>query len=63
MLNLRALPSYCAVPQTGQTDCHRLMRDRHRRHILNRERHHKNDEASAVKKIMKIFWIMRALPP
>jgi hypothetical protein len=49
---------YCAAPQTWQTDAHRLMRDRQRRHILKRVRHHKNEEAAAVKMRIKIFWIM-----
>jgi len=29
-------PTYCSAPQTWHTDAHRLMRDRHRRQILNR---------------------------
>jgi hypothetical protein len=49
-------PSYCSAPQTWQTDSHRLMRDRHRRHILNRLRHHRADDASAVKTRIKTFW-------
>jgi hypothetical protein len=40
--------SICSAPQTWQTDAHRLMRDRHRRHILNRLRLH-NKDANAVK--------------
>src|SRR5262245_33651352 len=42
-------PVYCSAPQTGQTVAHRLMRDRHRRHILNRARHHSSEDASAAK--------------
>jgi hypothetical protein len=34
------------------------MRDRHLRQILNRVRHHKNEEAAAVKMRTKIFCIM-----
>jgi hypothetical protein len=49
-------PSYCSAPQTWQTDAHRLMRDRHRRQILNRLRHHKNEDASAVKTKRMTFW-------
>jgi hypothetical protein len=49
-------PSYCSAPQTWQTDAHRLMRDRRRRQILNRQRHHKNEDASAVKAKMMTFW-------
>src|SRR5215468_789482 len=41
--------SYCSAPQTWQTATHCLIRDRHRRQILNRLRHHKNEDASAVK--------------
>src|SRR5262249_7052026 len=48
--------SYCSAPQTRQTDAHRLMRDRHRRQILNRVRHHRNDDASSVKTRMMTFW-------
>ena len=32
------------------------MRDRHLRHILNRLRHHRNEEASAVKMRRMTFW-------
>jgi hypothetical protein len=49
-------PSYCSAPQTWQTAAHRLMRDRHRRQILNRLRHHTNEDASAVKTRITIFW-------
>src|SRR5262245_4560121 len=49
-------PSYCSAPQTRQTVAHRLMRDRHRRHILNRLRHHKNEDPSAVKARMITLW-------
>ena len=49
-------PSYCSAPQMWQTDAHRLMRDRHLRHILNRLRHHRNEEASAVKMKRMMFW-------
>src|SRR5262245_28830991 len=49
-------PSYCAEPQTWQTDSHRLMRDRHRRQILNRLRHHRNEDASAVKTRIITLW-------
>src|SRR5215469_5181198 len=49
-------PSYCAAPQTWQTDSHRLMRDRHRRQILNRLRHHRNEDASPVKTKIMTFW-------
>src|SRR5262245_3298685 len=48
-------PSYCSAPHTWQTVAHRLMRDRHRRQILNRLRHHKNDDASAVKTRIMTF--------
>jgi hypothetical protein len=51
-------PSYCSAPQTWQTDAHRLMRDRHLRHILNRVRHHRNEDARAVKTIITTFWII-----
>src|SRR5262252_6515120 len=47
---------YCSLPQTGQTDAHRLMRDLHRRQILNRLRHHKNEDANAVKTRIITFW-------
>src|SRR5262245_16654150 len=40
---------YCSAPQTWQTVTHRLMRDRHRRHILNRVRHHRNDDRQRCK--------------
>ena len=43
------LSPYWSAPQTWQTDAQRLIRDRHRRHILNRLRHHMNEEASAAK--------------
>jgi hypothetical protein len=46
------------VPQTWQTDVQRLMRDRHRRQILNRLRFHKNEDAAAAKMRIKIFWII-----
>lgn len=49
-------PSYCSAPQTWQTDAHRLMRDRHRRHILKRARHHRNDDASTAKTKRMTFW-------
>ena len=42
-------PSYCSAPQTWQTAAPRLMRDRHRRQILNRLRHHKKEDVSAAK--------------
>jgi hypothetical protein len=32
------------------------MRDRHRREILNRLRHHKNEDANAVKTRIMTFW-------
>ena len=32
------------------------MRDRHRRQILNRLRHHRNEDASAVKTRIMTFW-------
>jgi hypothetical protein len=51
-------PSYCSAPQTWQTDSHRLMRDRHLRHTLNRARHHRNEDASAAKTRIMTFWII-----
>src|SRR5262245_49504266 len=51
-------PSYCSAPQTWQTNAHRLMRDRHRLHILNLLRHHRNADANAVKTIIMTFWII-----
>src|SRR5215813_12784054 len=42
-------PSYCSAPQTWQTVAHRLMRDRHRRHILNRLCHQRNEDTNAAR--------------
>src|SRR5262249_23313404 len=42
-------PVYCSAPQTWQTVAQRLMRDRHRRHILIRTSPPWNEDASAVK--------------
>jgi septum formation topological specificity factor MinE len=42
-------------PQTGQTERQRLIRERHRRQILNRDRHHKNEEAAVAKMRRKIL--------
>jgi len=42
----RVLCFYCSAPHTWQTVAHRLMRDRRRRQILNRLRHHKNEGAA-----------------
>src|SRR5262245_43715980 len=47
--------SYCSAPQTWQTAAHRLMRDRHRRQILNRVVHHRNVDASAAKTRIMTF--------
>jgi len=51
--------------QTWQTDAHRLMRDRHRRQILNRLCHHRKEDARAVKTRIMTFWIIpsRLYPP
>jgi hypothetical protein len=40
------------------------MRDRHRRQSLNRLRHHKNEDASAVKTRIMTFWsiMLRVVP-
>src|SRR5262249_5931048 len=55
-------PSYCSAPQTWQTVAHRLMRDRHRRHILNRLRHPQKRRRQRCKDEKNDVWEYCELP-
>jgi hypothetical protein len=47
-----------SASHTGHTEAHRLIRDRHLRHVLNRARHSKNDEAAVAAIRRKMFCII-----
>src|SRR5215831_18081424 len=53
---------FTALHSRWQTVAHCLMRDRHRRQILDRVRHHRNDDASAVKTRIMTFGSIASRP-